>query len=284
MWSWDVSQWPESIHVYKGDPIVLHCSFTHHAFPPSAATFRWFWKNVIIYEFKTIGGIKENNLTNLGNPRMSLKTNLSGSSHLTINDVTFEDSALYSCAVTIHSPLPITRRNGNGTLVNVVERPFTGQCQSNLHKVVMDICRITSLRRPSISSLALSFSPPAPPSVFKEPKTLTYSRCNSKLLGPDAKSMPGPPKPHVSFIAVDTSIWWRHHQEPGSDCDSNLGTPYGYAPVCSTWVDSRGIGQHWHCFPPIIHGIIFGDEQNRASRFIVLLVLEGLLVLQWLPS
>ncbi|CAJ0968602.1 unnamed protein product [Ranitomeya imitator] len=124
--SWMVFQWPESIHVHDGEPVVLRCSFTLPVSPPSAASFLWSWKDVIIYEFMNIEGAKENNITHLGDPRVSLKTDLSGRSLLTIDDVTPEDSALYICAVTIHSPLPIISRRGNGTLVKVKKSSITG--------------------------------------------------------------------------------------------------------------------------------------------------------------
>ncbi|XP_072006374.1 uncharacterized protein [Engystomops pustulosus] len=131
VWSWTVSQWPESVHVYEGEPVVLHCSITHHVSSPSAVTFHWSWKNTIVFQFQNIQGHKQQNVSSLDGFQVFLSNDLSRS-NLTIAGVTPEDSARYICGITIHSPLPRMYRKGNGTLVNVVEGPITGPSSSHL--------------------------------------------------------------------------------------------------------------------------------------------------------
>ncbi|XP_068128232.1 uncharacterized protein [Hyperolius riggenbachi] len=118
--SWTISQWPQFLNVSKKSEIILQCSFEERSPPPTTATIWWTWNTVVVYEFINVD-FKESNVTDLKDPRITIETNLTGKSHLTIKEAVEEDSALYVCAVDVHGPLPISNRQGRGTLVFVSE-------------------------------------------------------------------------------------------------------------------------------------------------------------------
>ncbi|XP_041441456.1 uncharacterized protein LOC121401187 [Xenopus laevis] len=115
--SLSVSQDPPTLNVTEGGNFQLFCSFGKRNPPPTAVTFTWSWNHITVYEF--VSHRPQENVSHLGDPRVQIQSNRSGSSSLYIRDVVTTDSALYLCKVTIHSPLPIINRQGKGTRVIV---------------------------------------------------------------------------------------------------------------------------------------------------------------------